>query len=158
MTHKPDLLSVCQLIHKLKICLLQKWSFKSSRRGSAEMNPIRNHEVAGSIPGLTHGLRIWCCYELWYGSQTQLGYGVAVAVAQAGGSSSDSTPSLGTYICLGCGPIKTKDKKQTKSIENSRCDNDITVITQLSSIEDSYRIVQDQVQNSYQLCNIGSKK
>ena len=25
----------------------------SSRRGAAEMNPTRNHEVAGSIPGLT---------------------------------------------------------------------------------------------------------
>ena len=24
----------------------------SSRRGSAEMNPTRNHEVVGSIPGL----------------------------------------------------------------------------------------------------------
>ena len=30
------------------------------------MNPIRNHEVAGSIPGLAQGgLRIQCCRELW---------------------------------------------------------------------------------------------
>ena len=26
---------------------------RSSRRGAVEMNPVRNHEVAGSIPGLT---------------------------------------------------------------------------------------------------------
>ena len=28
-------------------------------------NPTRNHEVVGSIPGLTLWLRIWCCRELW---------------------------------------------------------------------------------------------
>ena len=41
----------------------------SSRRGAAEMNPTRNHEVAGLIPGLAQ------CR-----SQTQLGSCVAVAV------------------------------------------------------------------------------
>ena len=30
------------------------------------MNPTRNHEVVGSIPGLFHGLRIWRCCGLWY--------------------------------------------------------------------------------------------
>ena len=40
------------------------------------------------------GLRIWCCHELWCKSQIQLGSGVAVAVAQAGGYSSDSTPYM----------------------------------------------------------------
>ena len=39
------------------------------------------------------GLRIWCCHELWCGSQTQLRSCVAVALVQAGGNSSDSTPS-----------------------------------------------------------------
>ena len=33
-------------------------------------NPTRNHEVAGSIPGLVSGLRIWCCHELWCRSAT----------------------------------------------------------------------------------------
>ena len=34
---------------------------RSSRHGTAETNPPKNHEVVGSIPGLAHGLRIWCC-------------------------------------------------------------------------------------------------
>ena len=34
--------------------------------------------------------------------------GVAVAVVQAGICSSDWTPSLGTFICHGCGPKKQK--------------------------------------------------
>ena len=35
------------------------------------------------------GLGIWRCRELWYRLQTPLGSGVAVAVVQAGGISSD---------------------------------------------------------------------
>ena len=41
----------------------------------------RNHEVAGSIPGLAHWLRIRCCLELWCRLQTQLRSCVAVALA-----------------------------------------------------------------------------
>jgi len=40
----------------------------------------------------------------------RLGSSVAVAVVQAGSCSSDSTPSLGTSICCGCGPEKKKKK------------------------------------------------
>ena len=40
--------------------------------------------------------------------------GVAVAVAKAGGYSSDSTPSLVTSICCGRGPKKTTKKKKKK--------------------------------------------
>ena len=29
----------------------------SSHRGTAEMNPTRNHEVVGSIPGLAQGVK-----------------------------------------------------------------------------------------------------
>ena len=36
---------------------------RSSRQGAAKMNPTRNHEVVGSIPGLS-GLKIWCCCEV----------------------------------------------------------------------------------------------
>ena len=97
--------------------LTESWSNKelqiwSSRRGAVETNPTTNHEVEGSIPGLAHGSRIWRCCELWYRPQTRLGLAVAVAVAQAGGYSSDLTPSLGTSVCRGCGPKKTKAKKE----------------------------------------------
>ena len=30
---------------------------KGSHHGAAETNPTRNHEVAGSIPGLTQGVK-----------------------------------------------------------------------------------------------------
>ena len=60
-------------------------------------------------------LRIRRCWELWCRLQTRLGSHVAVAVAQAGSYSSDSTPSLGTSICCGYGP-KRQGKKKTKKI------------------------------------------
>ena len=53
------------------------------------MNPTRNHQAAGSIPGLTQWVKDWHCHELWYRLQMWLGSHVAVAVAQAGGYSSD---------------------------------------------------------------------
>ena len=40
-----------------------------------------------------------------------LGSGVAVAVVWAGGYSSDSTPSLGTFICHECGSKKRHTQK-----------------------------------------------
>ena len=51
------------------------------------------------------GLRIRCCCELWCRSKTWLRSWVS-----AGSCSSDSTPSLGTSICLGCGPKKKKGR------------------------------------------------
>ncbi|XP_038628395.1 teneurin-2 isoform X2 [Tachyglossus aculeatus] len=48
------------------------------------------------------------------------------------------------------------EKSITIDIENSNRDDDITVITNLSSVEASYTVVQDQVRNSYQLCNNGT--
>ena len=42
-----------------------------------ERNLTRNHEVAGSIPGLTH----WVKDPMWRRLQKWLGSGVAVAVA-----------------------------------------------------------------------------
>ena len=83
----------------------------SSRRGTAETNLIRNHEVAGSI---LSGLRIRGCCELWCRSQTWLGSGVAEALVKAGSCSSDWTPSLGTSIYHGRSPEKTKDEKKKK--------------------------------------------
>ena len=43
------------------------------------MNPTRNHEVGGSIPGLAQWVECRCC-ELWCGSQMWLGSRVAVAL------------------------------------------------------------------------------
>ena len=57
-------------------------------------------------------LKIRCCHELWYRSQTCLRSFVAVAVVQAGSCSSDSTPSLGTSICCRNGPKKKKKKRK----------------------------------------------
>ena len=57
-------------------------------------------------------LRIWCCRELWWRSQTQLRFGVAVAIASS--YSSDWTPSLENSICYRYGPKKTKKKKKKK--------------------------------------------
>ena len=71
--------------------------FRSSHRGSVEMNLTSIHEDAGSHPhGLTQwvkdmvlilaslsGLRIWCCHELWYRLQARLRSGVTVAVVRA---------------------------------------------------------------------------
>ena len=64
---------------------------------------------------LFSGLRIQLCCELWCRSQ-RLGSGIAVAVVQAGGYSSDLTPSLGTSICHGYCPKKTKKRKKKKKI------------------------------------------
>ena len=54
------------------------------------------------------GLSIRRCHELWCRWQTQLGSGIAVALAQASPCSSDLTPGLGTSMCHGCDPKKTK--------------------------------------------------
>ena len=62
------------------------------------------------LSGIQH-----CC-ELWCRLQRQLGSGVAVAVVQASGYSSDSTSSLlGTSIYQGCSPRKKeKEKKESQ--------------------------------------------
>ena len=61
------------------------------------------------------GLRIWRYRELWCRLQMCLRCHVAMAVIQAGSCSSDLTPSLGTSVCLRCGPKKKKKKKKGRS-------------------------------------------
>ena len=47
--------------------LIFKSRYRSSHCGVVEMNPTRNHEVAGSIPGLTQWVKDPAsCHELWY--------------------------------------------------------------------------------------------
>ena len=56
------------------------------------------------------------CRELWCRSQMWLGFGMAVAVVQAGSCSYDLTPSLGTSICFRGSLNKKKEKKEKKKI------------------------------------------
>ena len=70
-------------------------------------NSTSIHEDMGLIPGPVSGSRIQRCHELWCRLETHLRSRVAVA----GNYSSNSTPSLGTSICCGCGPKKTKKTK-----------------------------------------------
>ena len=63
---------------------------------------------------LLSGLTIWHSSELWCKLQTRFGSNFAVAVAQAGSYSSDSTLSLGTSILHEYGPKRQKKKERKK--------------------------------------------
>ena len=83
----------------LRFVVICKNTFRRSQHGSAQMTLTGIREDAGLIPGLAQRVRIWRCRELWCRLETRLGSGVAVAVVEAGGCSSDWTPSLGTSVC-----------------------------------------------------------
>ena len=95
---------------KLRKCHQNNKCYRSSHCGTAELNPVWNHEVVSSISGLPRGLRIQRCYELWCVGHRRSWLGSGVAVAVAGSCSSDSAPSLGTSICRGCGRKKQNEK------------------------------------------------
>ena len=76
------------------------------------MNPTSIHKDVAQFLALLSGLRIQHCHELWCRSQMRVRFYAAVALAQAGSYSSDWTPGLGTPICHGCGPKKTKRQKK----------------------------------------------
>ena len=63
---------------------------------------------------LLSGLWIQRCHELWCRSQLWLGSVIAVAVTQDSSCSSDSTPSLGTSICLRGSPKNHKRERERK--------------------------------------------
>ena len=84
---------LCFSVHKFYISIvnfpfsiIKYWS---SRLGAGETNPTRNHEVAGSIPGLTQWVKDLALPKLWCRLKTWVRSGVAVALAQAGSNSSD---------------------------------------------------------------------
>ena len=56
---------------------------------------------------------------MWLGSR------VAVALVKAGSYSSDSTPSLGTSICLWCCSKKPKKKKKKREREREKGDSEM---------------------------------
>ena len=81
---------------------------------------------------LLGGLRIRHCHELWCRLQTRLGSGIAMALAKAISWSSDWTPRLGTSMCRGCGPKKTKKdqkKKKVNEIDQKTCTTKLSSIT-----------------------------
>ena len=84
----------------------------SSHCGSAEMNLLGSMRTQVQSLALLSGLRIWGCHELWFRSQTPLRSYIAMAVAQASGCSSNSTPCLGTFKYCTCGPKKKKINKR----------------------------------------------
>ena len=82
----------------------------SSHHGAAETNLTRNHEIVGSILALFSGLRIqWCR------SQSRLGSGIAVALAEAGSFSSNLARNL--HIPGGGGAVLKRKKKKKKKKE-----------------------------------------
>ena len=72
---------------------------RRSRCGAAEMNPTRNLEVAGS----TLDLAQWVKDPAW----------LWLDIGRS--CSSDSTPSLGTSICCGCGPRKKEQEDKVST-------------------------------------------
>ena len=106
-------------LYTLPDSLLQISQNWSSRCGAAEMNLTRTMRLQVRSLASLSGLRMQHCGELWCRSQTWLGSGVAVAVAQAGSYSSDLTPHLGTSICCGSSPKKhTPPKKKSPELSH----------------------------------------
>ena len=71
------------------------------------------------------GLRIRDCHELWCRLQTCLRSCIAVTLMQAGGNSSNWTPSLGTSIGHGYSPKKTKRPKKKKNVNSYGCEDSL---------------------------------
>ena len=92
----------------------QKFENRSSCHGAAERNLTRNHEVAGSVPGLAHQIKDPGCHELWCQSQMQLRPSIVVAVVYAGGYSSLAWEPP---YAVGAALKRQKDQKK-KKLEN----------------------------------------
>ena len=77
------------------------------------MNPTHIHKDAGSIPDLAQWVRYLVLPRVVVQVVDSAQIPCCLAVVQADSYSSDSTLSMATYICGGCGPKKRqKDKKK----------------------------------------------
>ena len=90
----------------------------------------------------------------------QLGSRVAVAVAVAGSCSSDVIPSLGTSICHGCSPKKTKDEKRQQQQKTTSVKRDwkSTMGKAQLSASQSLKGTQGWPQESFQVISEESKR
>ena len=95
-----------------KYTIIKMSKVRSSCCGTVETNPTMRSCVQ-SLDSLS-GLRIWCCHKLWCRLQMWLRSCIAMAVAVAGSCISDSTPSLGIFICHRYSPKKQEKKKRSK--------------------------------------------
>ena len=78
----------------------------------ASLSGLKDPMLPGDAAKVSDAAQIQHCCELWCRLQMRLGSHVAVALVEAGGYSSDSTPSLGTSICHGRAQEKAKRPKQ----------------------------------------------
>ena len=96
-----------------------------------------NHEVASSIPGLAR-LRIRRCRELCVGHRCSLDLVWQWLWCRLAATA--WFPSLGTFICRGCSPKKTKQQQQNTTNErwNSTQREEVLKITaEINKIENS---------------------
>ena len=90
---------------------------RRSHHGSVVTNPTGIQEDTGSIPGLGSGMDMSCNVGHRHGLNP------TVAVVQAGGCSPNLTHSLGTYLCRGRGPKKTKKKERKNKAGKGKLSN-----------------------------------
>ena len=90
-------------------------SLGNSYHGSAVMNPTSIHGDSVQSLALLSGLRIGYCHELWCSAVADLAWIPSCCQRGVGQRIQlQLDPSLGTSICHGCGPKKTKKKKKKK--------------------------------------------